>query len=748
MKIDRRYNEFYALHKTLQKQYWKVPFIAYCRFPPKTVYDILPSTIEYRRKSFETYLRNVLRLSPLPHVFACFLRLSTLELDRSLSFKEKPQFEEVVDVPRPSLSAIATMAVQSVDPSLLVAAEGMGMKAYLLSLADREEVLTAADTTFRRGAMLTLICIAISSTAISAVQLATYVAANPVTPALLRADLLACWRSCIDSMRSAKLCSEVLIVCLLGYFGLQHLLGWVLTAWLNNLLLSPTGAFSFSFEAVSVRVGVEECEITVRNFLWKNPPGFERSPHFGQVQELVVQFEGGSLVDAVLEGTAIKVDYLEVKGIHCFMEKSLDGARLNLWTAIGAETEAAEQRVRRRWVESLRRTNARSGSWAAAQGSRGTSLDSEPLDEKPGASDSGESEWDEGCPGDVSPSHQQPAAQASDEREWRWGVPFRFDVDLLSVRDLRLYAQDLLHASACDSAFDPSRAIKIDLLSLRRRDLSAKADGGKDRRGLYLDDLTWRLIGGLGNELLATNKLAMTRLLATAAASHAVATASAVVGTAIDNIYEYSPKRLLVDAKRSFRLRHTSSLQRGTAEGSAGVTLYGLSSLSVSLLAARDLRLLDQPLGTCYCKLSLLAPGRTEAVVKTKSSVHTPTLGAAEWQETFELAPVLSLDYLLRVELFEASLLGKDLRVGSMWLRLGDAANVSERDCEELLKEAEQSGRPQDRSSAVLREEEAGGLFSERRQLGVRWPVVAWHPLLSASHRSSVGALQLALSLR
>lgn len=662
----------------------------------------------------------------------------------------------------------------------------MNLKDYLLTFCDDDGIKDEEDVTFKIGLTLTFILISISSIIISSIALGQYILATSFSLGLIQNDLISCCIRLLEFIYATKLCLELLLLYLVVYFGLQHVLGFALTVVLNNLLLKPSGAFNFSIEAVSIRLGLEECEILVRNFIWKNPPQYSRTPYFLKVGELVLQVTSHSVIDAVRKYKAIKVDYLELKNMQCNMEKGVDASasKLNLWSAIGADTPAAEALIRKKYEDSLKKAPPKgalnkmiSSVKEKGQASGGPPAPAEQkqvqvsLEEEKevAASDSDEDLDEDGVQDDLADMRRQKSVKQGAGtgkllsgnkhaaiskakaimRSGHWGVPYKFEVDLFSLRGLKLYAQDLVTAggSVDEEAFDPSRAIKISCMTMKRRDLTTKVAGFKNRQGLYLDDLVWRLIGGLGNELFATNKMAMSTLLASAAASHTTALAGAVVSTALDSLYTYGPKKLLAEARRaSMKMPLLGSSSRGqllcSPAPSAGVSLYKVSALSVQLLGGRDLRLEGRPLSACFCTVALVAAGQNMPPEAYQTCARTPTAGTVEWQESTELGLVLSLDMQLRIMLFEASLLGSDTYVGEVLLQLGEGIQVSEADCAALLEEDKEL----DRSEVELQETDAGGLFAVRRVLGVRWPVTSWHSL-SVRDLSCAGELQLSLRL-
>ena len=62
----------------------------------------------------------------------------------------------------------------------------------------------------------------------------------------------------------------------------HRLLGFVLTQWLRMKLMEPKGAFKLSFQSITLRLGLifgDINEITVHNFIWENPPKFNKTEY-------------------------------------------------------------------------------------------------------------------------------------------------------------------------------------------------------------------------------------------------------------------------------------------------------------------------------------------------------------------------------------------------------------------------------------------------------------------------------------
>ena len=123
------------------------------------------------------------------------------------------------------------------------------------------------------------------------------------------------------------------------------------------------------------------------------------------------------------------------------------------------------------------------------------------------------------------------AGKAKNKKDaWKgWGVPYKLEIDYLLLHDLQLHAQDYLNAE--HSKQSKRSVIKLNTMGMVRTELTLSPDrnvGGK-RRGIYLDDVVWRLINKLLSELLKKNSIAMMLLLSSAAAnrtSSVVASAS------------------------------------------------------------------------------------------------------------------------------------------------------------------------------------------------------------------------------
>lgn len=78
-QVDRRFNDFLTLHKTLKQKFPMVVQMFAATFPKKKhlMKTLDPRTIEERRAFFETYLRALLELSPRPGDVNAFLKIDS-----------------------------------------------------------------------------------------------------------------------------------------------------------------------------------------------------------------------------------------------------------------------------------------------------------------------------------------------------------------------------------------------------------------------------------------------------------------------------------------------------------------------------------------------------------------------------------------------------------------------------------------------------------------------------------------------
>lgn len=125
----------------------------------------------------------------------------------------------------------------------------------------------------------------------------------------------------------------------------HRFLGYVVGLLLNRLLGTEAGAFQFEIGWIALRLGLDQNEIIITNFVWKNPPRFKVSPFLFKVDQLLLRFSMDTLYKAITKGSSITVHYLEINRVDFYMEKGNKGEGLNMWAAFGAESVEQEKSV-------------------------------------------------------------------------------------------------------------------------------------------------------------------------------------------------------------------------------------------------------------------------------------------------------------------------------------------------------------------------------------------------------------------
>jgi hypothetical protein len=89
---------------------------------------------------------------------------------------------------------------------------------------------------------------------------------------------------------------------------------------------------------------MDENDIVIRDFVFKNPPGY-KSDGFVHVQSMTVAFDLYSVYEAIRYGTSIKIHHFELAGVNVHIEKGTDGVGLNLWACLGATNHEQAKEV-------------------------------------------------------------------------------------------------------------------------------------------------------------------------------------------------------------------------------------------------------------------------------------------------------------------------------------------------------------------------------------------------------------------
>lgn len=301
------------------------------------------------------------------------------------------------------------------------------------------------------------------------------------------------------------------------------MLGYSVTKYLKYLMNTPSGAFNLNFDWISLRLGLDESEIVLKNFIWKNPDIFSKSPYFVKVQRMGIRFQPETVISAIRNITPIEVSEVEIDGVSVYIERRPKEG-LNLWACLGAGDEVdstADNSIESSVVQSV------SSAMKLAQASDDDEIDpdvaptpsSSNLFSKLGfnkegskSDDSSINRMDAKDSTAVDPQFDisldtRASAVASTQKGTEvktsaWGVPFTFIVNRLDIINITAYVQDYLNAT--HSSYNSLNAIKIARIEMRKGDLASKNKRGV-WKGAFLDDLVWKVIGELVTTLLASN---------------------------------------------------------------------------------------------------------------------------------------------------------------------------------------------------------------------------------------------------
>lgn len=245
-------------------------------------------------------------------------------------------------------------------------------------------------------------------------------------------------------------------------------------------------AFHWSIELIRVRPNWSlrrSCwsEITVINWTWHNPPGFEddERSYILEIDRLCVRLQLFSILGALGNRRAIQVKMVCVEGVR-FNTQRNEEALLNLWEALHLDDGANEATI----VHGAHQVGGldhphmvkQLHSEAAEQAGRKT-----PRDHR---------------------LRRQDTQLGDPLRRPRWGVPVRFKIEQVCVIGAKLWLFDLLTTDRRWRLVEPKdtrmevAALAFPWETLSKRD--PRRDGhGDGVKGVYLGELVWVLIAQL-----------------------------------------------------------------------------------------------------------------------------------------------------------------------------------------------------------------------------------------------------------
>jgi hypothetical protein len=166
-----------------------------------------------------------------------------------------------------------------------------------------------------------------------------------------------------------------------------------------------------------------------------------------------------------------------------------------------------------------------------------------------------------------------PKKRKSKKKSPHFGIKYRFQIDSLTVKDLRVHAQELLYPT--HGEINDSKTIKLAIFTLDKKQLS-KTEKAKSSsmnssiftsestvekkvekgivEGSYADEILKRIIAVIQYEIVAKNKLSLASNLFGAAANHTASAVRVAATTAkrgvADSVIAHNPKELFHMATR------------------------------------------------------------------------------------------------------------------------------------------------------------------------------------------------------
>jgi len=236
-------------------------------------------------------------------------------------------------------------------------------------------------------------------------------------------------------------------------------------------------------------------------------------------------------------------------------------------------------------------------------------------------------------------------------RRPRWGVPVRFDIRRLILVDVELWVLDLLKREPTTKEERYLNKIELEKLLLTREQLEAgdrRKSGGGDEwhvgdgvHGVYLGELVWALVARV------VPKIAMktpSRLV-----KDALSACGFCVAELVKKAEAKSVQSVLAIVGRSL----------GTGEALAGLAKRGPGArLKVHLQCGREVTVDNYKPVNAFVVLRLWssAAAAKEAIeAKPDAEAHSQLRvwsKAPNWDETFVLAPVASVECVLQIDVF------------------------------------------------------------------------------------------------
>jgi hypothetical protein len=504
-----------------------------------------------------------------------------------------------------------------------------------------------------------------------------------------------------------KLIFSVLLVVLFFTFGIHRVLGYWLGVYLRRKLSNNCGSYLLNFEWLSFRLGMDRNEIVIYNFVWDNPEIFIETPCFLKVKQILIRFDINSIYNAIRYEKPIIVEAVEVDNCDIYIEKATGSYKnnLNLWSAIGATNSDDELDIQEKVINNIRKyiflfsnLSEKFDEFSSVNmvskltknisnkivnnnyKKKSNNIDDSNTNDDVNSLD--ESSSDDDSSNDYETNRKTVFSSNSSKKKinTHLGVKFTFFIDIITLRNIHLYASDLLDATHCSST--KNQAIKVTNMSILKRSLSKKSKKcDNTRRSLYLDEFVWKIVGKILNELFINNKVSMTIILSGAFANNSKAVVQNLgksIGSGLSQTaYSLKTTELYKNTKKNVSTISNLGQKNLKYNKTELIIELGIKSLQIHLISARDLMDLNnkEEKVLLYCLIHLKKQFlelqlSTEGEIFKSNKHHNENI--VKWDEKFEYKPICTFDSIIHIGVYENDYLNKDSLLCSIELKLKD----------------------------------------------------------------------------
>ena len=684
------YSELHKVHKELYKMY---PTIREFEFPGKAMFHT-KRVVAAREKSFYVFTRLILRIYPTPKVVTEMLSLNpekNLKLAEMLQTFPKPRIAQCMrflkgDYEEGEFEDLdGDGVVGTIEDEKIV----LEMRKQKAKLQKTEDVVTIVGLIFG-GLMFSMLCQSIRRSggimpfwySIPARFYAFYEAS------MLYLNCL-CW---------------VALVCI----PFHRALGWIVGTYLTYLLGNEFGPFHMEVDWIAPRFGLDDSSIVIAGFRWRNPSAFTKTPFFVEVKRLEVCFNIFSLFKAFRSGNPLPVQHVVIEGVTAFIEKISDkeaafsgSNELNLWACLGAgpgnlEGLAMRSDMLKMMTAALKHSSNMTANMARSllvdplsmvtgsmtrlfsSGTRSPDNNKRKSSGYSGYDSDSEDDWQDNNDADGESSMNDVEKEEAkdidtsdgvsggdtanlneEEEEFHWGVPYLLNVRRVTVRDIKAYAADFLQANAERVAdAHQKKALIIKLIEMKKSE-TRNTSLFRDTKGLYLDELGWRLISKIIGKLLSTNAGALTLLAGSAAISQGVAAVANTTGTArakiVEGFYNFNPFRTSRNLSNAVLGK---APQASDVSQSVAMKAMRLKTIHIELLAINKAKRLNgKPIKLAQVEMTLTnqTPEETQKSMTRRANSHY----LIHFGEDFALGPVQDFTSVVKFRVLRQSVTGE-----------------------------------------------------------------------------------------